>query len=112
MVQVAAQRVQALGPELLVTGQPHGGLLHGLGRQGQIDDTPVLGAGHQAGVLKHAQMLHEAGQGHAVRLGQLADGEMAALQVLQHLAACRVRQCGEHGVQGLIGIVLILNHLA
>jgi len=47
-----------------------------------------------------------------VRLGQLADGEMAAFQVLQHLAACRVRQRGEHGIQGTIGIVLILNHLA
>lgn len=111
LIQVAAQRIQAIGPEFLVTGQPHGGLLHGLRQQGQVDDPPVLGTGHQPRGFQHAQVLHEPGQGHAMRLCQLTHRKASLLQGLQHFAARRVGQRGKHGVEYIVYIVLILNHM-
>ena len=82
MVQVTAQRIKARGPEFFVTRQPHGGLLHRLGRNRQTDDATVLGAADQTGVFQHLQMFHEAGQRHAMQGGQLvsAGGRVLAVQ--------------------------------
>ena len=88
--------------------QPHGGLLQGLGRNRQTDDAAVLGAADQTRIFEHAQVLHKAGQRHAMRGGQLAHGKRALLQRLQHRAAGRVGQRGKHGIQHL---VFILNHM-
>jgi hypothetical protein len=108
LVQVTAQRIKAYGPEFFIAGQPHGGPLHRFGRNRQTDDPAILGAADQARVFEHAQVLHEAGQRHAMRCRQLPHGLTALLQRLQHRAAGRVGQRGKHGIQHL---VLILNHM-
>jgi hypothetical protein len=107
-VQVTAQRIKACGPEFFIAGQPHGGFLHRFGRNRQTDNTAVLGAADQARIFEHAQVLHEAGQRHAMRGGQLPHGLTALLQRLQHRAAGRIGQRGKHGIQH---IVFILNHV-
>lgn len=46
-----------------------------------------------------------------MRLGQLTHRKTPLLQGLQHLAARRVGQRGKHGVEHIVYIVLILNHM-
>ena len=46
-----------------------------------------------------------------MRLCQLAHRKTSLLQGLQHFAAGRVGQCGKHGVEYIVYIVLILNHM-
>jgi hypothetical protein len=108
---MAPQRIEPRRPESLVAGQPHGGLLQGSRRDQQVDDAAVLGPADQAGLFQHAQMLHEARQRHAVRLGQRAHRSAALLQRPQHGAAGRVRQCGEYRIEhAAFGSRFILNH--
>ena len=104
MVQITAERIEPLVPELLVSGQPHGGLLQRRGRQLAPHDAAFLRARQQSGVFEHAQMLHEAGQRHAVRLRELADAQaLAAIgQRAQHVAARAVGQRGEDEVEGIV----------
>lgn len=101
MVQEAGERIEAFGPELFIARQPHGGLLHRLGRKLAAHDTAFFRAGHEPGVLEHAQVLHEAGERHVVRLRKLAHGAPAALaQGLEHGTARRIGERGENRIEG------------
>jgi hypothetical protein len=111
LVKIAAEGIETRGPELLVTGEPHGGLLQRRRREIAAHDAPFLRARDQAGAFEHAQMLHEAGQRHAVRPCQLADAQAALVERRQHAPPCRVGQGGEDAVERGFGLVIQrLNH--
>ncbi|MNT49997.1 hypothetical protein D3C72_1868880 [compost metagenome] len=101
MVEKARQGIEAAGPELLVAREPHGGLLHRARRQLAAHDAARLRARDEAGAFEHAQVLHEAGQRHAMRFGELGHAEAALTQRFEHAAAGRVGQGRKHGVQGI-----------
>lgn len=107
MVEIASQRIELLGPETLVVGDPHGGLLHGRGMQLAAHHASFLRAGDQAGRFQHGQVFHEAGQRHLVLLRQLRDGATAVAQLRQHAAPRGIGQRREDQVQ--LGI-FIVNH--
>ena len=101
MIKETAQCVEALVPELLVVREPHGGLPHGFGEQFDANHPPFLLALHQPRFLEHAQVLHETGKGHAVRLRQFRHAGRPLLQALDDVAPRRVRQRPEHAVEDL-----------
>ena len=74
-----------------------------LGVERTTHHAALLRAGDQAGGFEHGQVLHEAGQRHAVRLREFADAEARVAaglrQLREHAAAGRVRQRGEHQIQ-------------
>ncbi|CAM5780345.1 putative protein OS=Rhizobacter sp. Root404 OX=1736528 GN=ASC76_07330 PE=4 SV=1 [Rhizobacter fulvus] len=74
-----------------------------LGVERTTHHAALFRAGDQAGGFEHGQVLHEAGQRHAVRLREFADAEAGVgtrlRQLGEHAAAGRVRQRGEHEVQ-------------
>ena len=107
LIEITGERVELLGPELLVARHPDRGFLHRPRFQRAADHPPLLGAADQAGVLEHAQVLHEAGQRHPVRRGQLGHREVAAAQGLEDAAAGGIGQRREHRIELL---VRILNH--
>lgn len=107
MVEIATQRIELVGPEALVVGDPGGGILHGRGVEFAAHHTAFLGASDQAGRFQHRQVFHEAGQGHLILLRQLGDGLTAVAQLRQHPAPRGVGQRGEDQVQ--VGI-FIVNH--
>ena len=108
MVEIAPERIELLAPETLVAGHPSRGGLHGRGLELAAHHAPLLGARDEAGGFEHGEVLHEAGQRHAVRLGELGDGGGARAELLEHAAARGVGECGEHEVE-LVG--LIVSHL-
>lgn len=107
MIQVAGERIEALGPEFVVTRQPHGRFLHGLRRQSATHHASFLQALDQPSVLENAQVLHKAGQRHVVRLRQLGNGEGAVAQRRENLAP---RGIGKRGEDRIERCILILNH--
>ena len=82
--------------------EPHRGLLHRFGQELDTHHAPFLLALHEPGFLQHAQVLHEAGQRHAVRMRKLRHAGRALQQLLHDVAARRVRQRPENLVQGAI----------
>jgi hypothetical protein len=102
LVQVAGERIELLGPELLIALHPGRGGLHRLRRQLAADHPALLGARDQAGFLQHPQVLHEAGQRHLVLVGQLGDLALADGERLQHVAPRAVGQRGEHRVEVVV----------
>ena len=87
-----------------------------LGVERTAHHATLFRAGDQAGGFEHGQVLHEAGQRHAVRLREFADAEPGVgtglRQLREHAAAGRVRQRGEHQVQIAGGVRrFFVNHL-
>ena len=74
---MAAQSVEPRIPESFVAGQPCGGLADALGRQHAVHNPAFLLAGDQSCFFKHAHVLHEADERHAVRRRQIADAPRA-----------------------------------
>ena len=108
LIEIAAERVELLGPELLVARDPGRGRLQRRGGKLAADDAPFLGALDQPGLFQHAQVLHEAGQRHVVRRGELAHGGLAgAAKAIEDVAARAVGERGEERVELIVGI---LNH--
>ena len=108
VIEIAPERVELLVPELLVMGQPHRGLLHRFRGELAPHDAPFLGPRNQARVFQHAQVLHEAGQGHAVRLRELGHGRAALLaQPFEDIAPRRVRKRPENAVENHV----VVGHL-
>lgn len=107
MVQVTTERIEALVPEAFVARDPGGRGLHGRGIELAAHDAARLGACDQAGRLEHGEVLHEAGQRHAVRLRELAHRGAAGAELLEHAAPRGVGERGEHEVEAA---VLTVNH--
>ena len=102
VIQITPKRIELRHPELLVVRQPHGGLLHGLGGQFAADDPPLFQPRDQAGVLQHAQVLHESRQRHPVRLRQFGHAGAALGEPLHDLAPGRIGKRPEHAVENLL----------
>lgn len=83
--------------------EPHGGLLHRLGRELAAHDTAFLLAQHEPGILQHAQVLNETGQRHAVRLRKLRNARRAVHEALDDLAPGGVGQRPEDAIERLRG---------
>ena len=99
VVQMASERIEALVPEPLVIGEPHGGILQRPRRELATHGAAFLLADDQPGILEHPQVLHEAGQRHVVRGGELGDAQAARLEAAQHVAPRGVGEGGEHEVE-------------
>ena len=82
-------------------------MLHGRSRELAADDPAFLGPRDEPGILEHAQVFQETGQGHFVRGGELADGKVVAGERLEHSAAGAIGKRGKNHVEL---IVAILNH--
>ena len=72
-----------------------------------MHDAAGLAPLDEAGLLEDAEVLDEARERHAERLGQRTDRALALAQAAQHGPTCRIRQRAEHGVEVLRRIV---NH--
>jgi hypothetical protein len=92
LIEITRERVELVGPELLVVSDPGCRLLHRLGLQRALHDAPCLRALDKAGILEHAQVLQESRQRHIVRRGELA-----------HRPAPAFAQLGEHVPPGPVG---------
>ncbi len=68
---------------------------------------PLLRTADQASVLEYAQMLHEAGQRHAMRLREFHDCHAATTEGFQHRPARGIGQRGKYSVERIGNI---LNH--
>jgi len=99
LIEIAGERVEFLGPELFVLGDPRGGFLHGLGLQRAADDAPFLGALEQSGVLEHAQVFHETWQRHVVGRRQLGHRTAAVLERCKNLAPRAIGERGKEAVE-------------
>jgi hypothetical protein len=108
LVQKSGERVEPLLPELAVAGEPLRGLHHGFCRKRAAHDPARLFAPDQPGALENAQVLHEAGERHREGLRQVAHRTAAAGKEFHHLAARRIRERPEHGIERTF---LILNHM-
>jgi len=107
VIEKSGERVEPLVPELVVVVEPHGRFLHRAGRQRAIDHPALLLAPDEPGFLENSQVLHESGQGHRKWLRKLGDGPAAEGEQFDDLAARRVGERREDGVERLLRI---LNH--
>jgi len=89
LIEIAGERIELLGPELLVARHPYGGFFHG------------------PGVLEHAQVLEEAWKRHLVSVGKLGHRAVAFGERLKHAAPGAVGKRGEHAIEL---VLRILNH--
>jgi hypothetical protein len=99
VIQISTEGIETLGPEFLISGQPHGGLLQGFGRKLAFDDPAFLRSRDQSGGFENAKVLHESRQRHPVWLRQLGDARPAGAQRREHLASGTVGQRGEDEIQ-------------
>lgn len=81
--------------------------MHRLGQERALYYAPFFRTANQPGVLEHAQVFHEAGQRHAMRLRELRNWQAAFAQGFQHRSARGIGKRTEHGVEA---IMLMLNH--
>jgi hypothetical protein len=107
LIEITGERIELLGPELLVARHPGRGRLHRRGAELAAHHAAFLVALDEPGVLEHAQVLHEPGQRHVVGRRELAYREIALAKRIEDAAPRRVRQGGEHGIERG---ALILNH--
>jgi len=107
LIEIAGERIELLGPELLVARHPHGGFFHGRGGELAAHHPPLLRPRDEPGVLEHAQVLEEAGKRHLVRVGKLGHRAVAFGERLKHAAPGAVGKRGEHGIEL---VFRILNH--
>ena len=99
MVEESTQRVEALGPELLVAREPHGSLLQGPRGKFAANHAALFCAGNEAGVFQHAQVLHEARQRHAMGLRQFGHAALALSKRHEDVAPGGIGQRGKDAVE-------------
>jgi len=107
LIEIAGERIELLGPELLVARHPHGGFFHGRGGELAAHHPPLLRPRDEPGVLEHVEVLEEAGKRHLVRVGKLGHRAVAFGERLKHAAPGAVGKRGEHAVEL---VLRILNH--
>src|SRR6267143_3666892 len=109
MLEVGCQSVELRLPKSAIPVDPARDVLHRARDQATAADAPLLRVRHQARALEHAQMLVDAGKGHAKRARELRDRRFArAGQPGENRPARGVGESGERGVER--GII-ILNHM-
>ena len=103
------QAVELARPEDLVAGQPGHRLLHGIGVQLAEDGAPGLGAGHQAGLGQHVQMLHDRRQRHGEGAREITDRQGVCLaETGEQRPPGRIGESLEGTIEGR---GLLLNHI-
>jgi len=107
LIEIPGERIELLGPELLVARHPHGGFFHGRGGELAAHHPPLLRPRDEPGVLEHAQVLEEAWKRHLVRVGKLGHRAVAFGERLKHAAPGAVGKRCEHGIEL---VFRILNH--
>jgi hypothetical protein len=112
-VDVCAEPVEAVGPDLAVLGDPVDGVVEGRRLQ---PARPVLGVATSAdepGALEHLEVPGDGLQAHVERLGQLVHGRLAVLgQPDEDRPAGRVGQRGEgeaERVGGHVGYIQLIR---
>jgi len=106
--EIGGQRVELRLPKSAVRLDPARDVLHWARDEPAAANAALLRMRHQAGALEHAQMLVDAGEGHAKRTRQLRERRFARGQPGEDRAARGVGERGERGVE--CGCV-ILNHM-
>jgi len=106
-LQVRGEPVELLLPEPAVAVDPGGRLAHRARDEAAAPAAALAAALEQAGALQHAQVLGDRRQGHAERVGQLADGRLAGPQPRQDGAPRRVRE----GREGIAQDRFMVNHM-
>ena len=102
------KRIELLFPELPVTFDPFGRILHGFGHQAAAINSSILAARDKLCPLEHSQVLGHAGEGYVVGRGQVADGGFTLRQPRQDAAPGGVGKRAEGGIELGPGI---LNHV-
>ena len=99
LVEKSFERVELVLPEDAIEGEPVRGLLHGRDGETAHADAADFLLRDEAGLLEHAEVLHDGGHGDFVGANEFCDGGLAALESGQDAAARRVAECGEGGVE-------------
>jgi D-aminoacyl-tRNA deacylase len=98
LCEVLAEAVEALLPAGAPLGDPALGGAHGYGLDGAGAHAPLLAGSDEAAVFEHVQVLHDGGERHGERLGQLADGGGAAAEAIDHCASAGIGEGTEDKV--------------
>jgi len=102
VLEIAAECIEPLGPEVFVVRDPPGRRLHRRSVEFATHHAAFLRARDQVRRLEHREVLHETGQRHCVRPCELADRQAAVArlrQLREHAAARRIRQGREHAIE-------------
>jgi hypothetical protein len=100
LLEIAAERLEALLPELPIVSDPVGGGPQRAALQPAVVDASVARARQQAGSLEHAQVARDRGEGDGERARELRHRDVRRLrEPRQDRAAGRVRERAEGGVQ-------------
>ena len=108
MGEIGGQSVELRLPKSAVLVDPARGVLHGARHEPAVADTTPFRVRHEAGPLEHAQMLVDAGEGHAKRARKVRDRRVARGQPGEDRAARGIGERGEGAVE--CGIAK-LNHV-
>jgi hypothetical protein len=100
--------IELLFPELPVTLDPFGGILHGFGDETAVVDSSILAAHDKPGLLQHPQVLRYGRERHVERGSQVANGGFTLRQARQDTASGSVGKRAEGGIEIGPGI---LNHV-
>jgi hypothetical protein len=109
LLQKGCQAIEPVVPKAFVAGEPLHGAFHGSGLQATPHGAAALGALDQVGPGQHVEVLHDRGQRHRERLGQLCH-RLAVLprQLLEDGPPRRVCQRGKRTIELF---VLNVNHV-
>lgn len=80
-------------------GEPIHRLPHGAGGQRAVHGAPFLFARDEPGVLEYAQVLHEAGQGHAMRSCECRHRTLALGERSEDAPSRRIREGRKNRIQ-------------
>jgi hypothetical protein len=97
--QKRAQSIELRVPEFLVALEPRNGALQGAAFKLAADNAASFLSLDEPGVLQDAEMLHESGQRHAERLGQLSHGVLAPAKLRKDGASRRISKRAEDPVE-------------
>jgi len=99
--------IESAFPEAAILGDPVFGLLQGSGREPAETRAADFFLGDEAGVLKHADVLHDRREGHAMRAGEVREGGFAKHEGSKDGTAGGVGKGAKGGIKGCG----ILNHV-
>lgn len=102
------ERIEAFGPESTVGFDPRGFLFQSAPTEFASPNPPNLFGSDQARLLKHADVLLHAGEGHLESLGEGADRCVGTGELLQNAAPSRIGERAERGIEVRLAI---LNHI-
>jgi hypothetical protein len=94
-------------PKSAVLGNPLFCVFQGLGGQAALARAAGFLLRDKAGILQNLDVLHDRGQGHAVRFSEFGNGSLAEHQAGKDGAAGGIGECAEGRIEGMC----IVNHV-